>query len=69
MLMVCFFLQGVNLHVCMMFVDLTTVGNTCLVDWVKQGGAIGTEATLLGKLGGLIPSTELLIVSVGSDSC
>lgn len=53
----------------MMVVDLTTVGNTCLVDWVKQGGAIGTEATLLGRVGGLIASIELVVVSVGSDSC
>lgn len=44
------------------------MGNTCLVDWVEQGGAIGTEATLLGGGGGLIASTELIVVPVGGDS-
>lgn len=48
---------------------LTTEGNTCLVDWVKQGGAIGAEATLLGKVAGFVAGIVLIVVSVGSNSC
>lgn len=47
---------------------LTTRGNTCFIDWVEQGGAVRTEATLHGDVGGFIASVELIVVSVGTNA-